>query len=140
MLSPLRAVSRVPARTYAAAAAAAGLRGKVVSVIGAVVDVQFEGELPAILNALEVEGREQRLVLEVAQHLGQSTVRTIAMDGCVRAPRARAIHTHVLGAACLWGLGLAWAGNGGLVRCPAINGGCVQHGGSRARPARARHG
>ncbi|KAK9459582.1 P-loop containing nucleoside triphosphate hydrolase protein, partial [Lipomyces oligophaga] len=53
------------------------------SVIGAVVDVQFEQDnLPAILNALEVKGREgDKLVLEVAQHLGENTVRTIAMDG-----------------------------------------------------------
>jgi F0F1-type ATP synthase beta subunit len=49
-------------------------------VIGAVVDVQFEGEIPPILNALEVDGAENRLVLEVAQHLGDSRVRTIAMD------------------------------------------------------------
>jgi F-type H+-transporting ATPase subunit beta len=55
--------------------------GKIVAVIGAVVDVQFEDELPSILNALEVENRSPRLVLEVAQHLGESTVRTIAMDG-----------------------------------------------------------
>ena len=55
--------------------------GKVTQVIGAVVDVQFDGEhLPAILNSLEVQGHEVRLVLEVAQHLGESTVRTIAMD------------------------------------------------------------
>merc|ERR1712070_1317755 len=49
--------------------------------IGAVVDVQFEGALPPILNALEVKGFENRLVLEVAQHLGENVVRTIAMDG-----------------------------------------------------------
>ena len=49
--------------------------------IGAVVDVQFEGALPPILNALEVQGFENRLVLEVAQHLGENMVRTIAMDG-----------------------------------------------------------
>ncbi|XP_069971660.1 uncharacterized protein [Penaeus vannamei] len=55
--------------------------GKVTAVIGAVVDVQFKGSLPPILNALEVEGRSPRLVLEVAQHLGGNTVRTIAMDG-----------------------------------------------------------
>jgi F-type H+-transporting ATPase subunit beta len=54
---------------------------QVVAVIGAVVDVQFDGDLPPILNALEVKGRESRLVLEVAQHLGESVVRTIAMDG-----------------------------------------------------------
>jgi F-type H+/Na+-transporting ATPase subunit beta len=54
--------------------------GKVIQVIGAVVDVQFEGDLPAILNALETENNEKRLVLEVAQHLGENTVRAIAMD------------------------------------------------------------
>jgi F-type H+-transporting ATPase subunit beta len=64
-----------------ASAAAATNTGRVVSVIGAVVDVQFDEGLPPILNALEVEGRQQRLVLEVAQHLGGNTVRTIAMDG-----------------------------------------------------------
>jgi F-type H+-transporting ATPase subunit beta len=54
--------------------------GKVTQVIGAVVDVQFEGELPAILNALETVNNDKRLVLEVAQHLGENTVRAIAMD------------------------------------------------------------
>src|SRR6201997_3125034 len=54
--------------------------GRIAQVIGAVVDVTFEGELPAILNALETTNRGSRLVLEVAQHLGESTVRTIAMD------------------------------------------------------------
>ena len=57
-----------------------GAAGKVRQVIGAVVDVQFEDHLPAILNALETENRGNRLVLEVAQHLGENTVRTIAMD------------------------------------------------------------
>jgi len=55
--------------------------GRVVAVIGAVVDVQFDGNLPPILNALEVQGRTPRLVLEIAQHLGENVVRTIAMDG-----------------------------------------------------------
>ncbi|WP_434618082.1 F0F1 ATP synthase subunit beta [Tabrizicola sp. M-4] len=55
-------------------------QGKVTQVIGAVVDVQFDGALPAILNALETDNNGKRLVLEVAQHLGESTVRTIAMD------------------------------------------------------------
>merc|ERR1712087_1005922 len=64
-----------------ASAAAALPKGKVVSVIGAVVDVQFEDGLPEILNALEVENRAPKLILEVAQHLGENTVRTIAMDG-----------------------------------------------------------
>merc|ERR1712213_80239 len=63
------------------AAAAALPKGQVVSVIGAVVDVQFEEGLPEILNALDVADRSPRLVLEVAQHLGENTVRTIAMDG-----------------------------------------------------------
>ncbi|MFM7085001.1 MAG: F0F1 ATP synthase subunit beta, partial [Hyphomicrobium sp.] len=54
--------------------------GKVRQVMGAVVDVQFEGHLPEILNALESKNQGQRLVLEVAQHLGENTVRTIAMD------------------------------------------------------------
>src|SRR6202040_1374531 len=54
--------------------------GHITQVIGAVVDVQFEGHLPAILNALETRNGGHRLVLEVAQHLGESTVRTIAMD------------------------------------------------------------
>lgn len=55
--------------------------GKISQVIGAVVDVQFEDNLPQILNALEVEGLDHRLVLEVSQHLGGNTVRTIALDG-----------------------------------------------------------
>ncbi len=66
--------------------------GKISQVIGAVVDVEFEGELPAILNALETENDGNRLVLEVAQHLGQNTVRTIAMDvseGLVRGAPVR---------------------------------------------------
>jgi F-type H+/Na+-transporting ATPase subunit beta len=54
--------------------------GRVTQVIGAVVDVQFDGHLPAILNALETKNQGNRLVLEVAQHLGESTVRTVAMD------------------------------------------------------------
>ena len=54
--------------------------GHITQVIGAVVDVQFEGELPAILNALETSNQGSRLVLEVAQHLGENTVRCIAMD------------------------------------------------------------
>merc|ERR1719389_509599 len=63
-----------------AADAAGGSVGKVAQVIGAVVDVQFDGALPPILNALEVKDFEIRLVLEVAQHLGENMVRTIAMD------------------------------------------------------------
>jgi F-type H+-transporting ATPase subunit beta len=54
--------------------------GKITQVTGAVVDVQFEAELPAILNALHTQNDGKTLVLEVAQHLGESTVRAIAMD------------------------------------------------------------
>ena len=61
-------------------ATAANQVGRVTQVMGAVVDVQFEGHLPAILNSLETKNGSIRLVLEVAQHLGESTVRTIAMD------------------------------------------------------------
>jgi F-type H+-transporting ATPase subunit beta len=61
-------------------AAGKGSKGHVRQVMGAVVDVQFAEHLPEILNALETDNRGNRLVLEVAQHLGESTVRTIAMD------------------------------------------------------------
>ena len=71
------AAKKAPAKT---ASAAGGKTGKVVQVMGAVVDVQFEGHLPEILNALETDNGGNRLVLEVAQHLGEGTVRTIAMD------------------------------------------------------------
>jgi F-type H+-transporting ATPase subunit beta len=54
--------------------------GKITQIIGAVVDVHFEGELPSILSALHVDHAGRTLVLEVAQHLGESTVRTVAMD------------------------------------------------------------
>src|SRR5690625_3208387 len=59
---------------------AKNLVGRVTQVMGPVVDVQFEGDLPAIMNALETRNHDERLVLEVAQHLGENTVRTIAMD------------------------------------------------------------
>ncbi|MGV6846799.1 MAG: F0F1 ATP synthase subunit beta [Marinibacterium sp.] len=59
----------------------ANAKGKVTQVIGAVVDVQFGDHLPEILNALTTDNNGKKLVLEVAQHLGESTVRTIAMDG-----------------------------------------------------------
>ncbi len=58
----------------------ANAKGKITQVIGAVVDVQFDDHLPEILNALETDNNGTRLVLEVAQHLGENTVRTIAMD------------------------------------------------------------
>ncbi len=65
--------------------------GRIVQITGAVVDVRFDGELPKILNALEVQNQGKKLVLEVAQHLGEQTVRTIAMDttdGLVRGNEA----------------------------------------------------
>jgi F-type H+-transporting ATPase subunit beta len=79
------AAARRPAATKASAvksaAAKSGAEGRVTQVIGAVVDVAFDdGTLPTILNALETDNMGNRLVLEVAQHLGENTVRTIAMD------------------------------------------------------------
>jgi F-type H+/Na+-transporting ATPase subunit beta len=71
---------------------AKNLVGTVTQVMGAVVDVRFEGDLPAILNALEVDNHGRRLVLEVAQQLGENTVRTVAMDttdGLVRGQEVR---------------------------------------------------
>ena len=66
--------------------------GKVIQVMGAVIDVRFEdGHLPALLNAIEVENGENKLVVEVAQHLGDDVVRCIAMastDGLVRGAKA----------------------------------------------------
>ena len=65
--------------------------GSVTQVLGAVVDVKFDGDLPYILNALEIDNKGKRLVLEVAQHIGESTVRCIAMDstdGLVRGNQA----------------------------------------------------
>ncbi|MBT6506606.1 F0F1 ATP synthase subunit beta [Rhodobacteraceae bacterium nBUS_24] len=58
----------------------ANAKGKITQVIGAVVDVQFDDQLPEILNALNTDNNGRKLVLEVAQHLGENTVRTIAMD------------------------------------------------------------
>merc|ERR1712096_308207 len=78
----LPAASVAQRREFSVSSPAAALpKGQVVSVIGAVVDVQFEDGLPEILNALVVENRTPKLILEVAQHLGENTVRTIAMDG-----------------------------------------------------------
>ncbi|GMF60035.1 unnamed protein product [[Candida] boidinii] len=63
------------------------------AVIGAVVDVEFQqGELPAILNALEIKTGDSRLVLEVAQHLGENSVRAIAMDGTEGLVRGQPVH------------------------------------------------
>ncbi len=66
--------------------------GRITQVLGAVVDVQFEGELPEILNALHAENQGRTLVLEVAQHLGESTLRCVAMDttdGLVRGQKVK---------------------------------------------------
>ena len=66
-------------------------QGKVVQVMGAVVDVKFDDHLPAILDALEVEHDGKKLVLEVAQHLGENSVRTIAMDTTEGLKRGQAV-------------------------------------------------
>ncbi|NNE23328.1 MAG: F0F1 ATP synthase subunit beta, partial [Rhizobiales bacterium] len=76
-----KTAKKTPARKAPANKASGGAAtGKVRQVMGAVVDVQFEGHLPEILNALETDNGGTRLILEVAQHLGENTVRTIAMD------------------------------------------------------------
>jgi F-type H+-transporting ATPase subunit beta len=85
---------KAPAKTAApkAPVKAKGVaKGRISQVIGAVVDVSFEGHLPAILSALETENNGQRLVLEVAQHLGENTVRTIAMDSTDGLTRGQAV-------------------------------------------------
>jgi F-type H+/Na+-transporting ATPase subunit beta len=74
------AAAKAPAKKAAAPKATAAATGRISQVIGAVVDVSFTGTLPAILSALETDNNGNRLVLEVAQHLGENTVRTIAMD------------------------------------------------------------
>lgn len=67
--------------------------GRIAQVIGAVVDVEFDGNLPAILDALETDNNGNRLVLEVAQHLGENTVRTIAMDTTEGLVRGQAVNS-----------------------------------------------
>ncbi|ATG36438.1 MULTISPECIES: F0F1 ATP synthase subunit beta [Phaeobacter] len=69
----------------------ANAKGKVTQIIGAVVDVQFDDHLPAILNALTTDNNGKTLVLEVAQHLGENTVRTIAMDATEGLVRGQAV-------------------------------------------------
>ncbi|NUQ18350.1 MAG: F0F1 ATP synthase subunit beta, partial [Sphingomonas sp.] len=75
-----KAAPKAAAPRTTAPAQTSNLTGRVAQVIGAVVDVAFEGELPPILSALETDNQGNRLVLEVAQHLGENVVRTIAMD------------------------------------------------------------
>ncbi len=91
---------KTPAKSAAAPkapAVKAVAEGRIVQVIGAVVDVEFSGHLPAIMNALETTNIDQRtgqpfrLVLEVAQHLGENTVRTIAMDTSEGLTRGQAV-------------------------------------------------
>lgn len=77
-----KAPAKKPAAKKAPAKKAVAIKatGRISQVIGAVIDVEFEGKLPAILNALETTNDGDKLILEVAQHLGQNIVRTIAMD------------------------------------------------------------
>ncbi|MHB2267740.1 F0F1 ATP synthase subunit beta [Aliihoeflea sp. PC F10.4] len=84
-------MAKAATKITAAPPAASGATGTVRQVIGAVVDVAFEGQLPAILNALETDNNGQRLVLEVAQHLGENTIRTIAMDSTEGLVRGQAV-------------------------------------------------
>src|SRR5678816_834247 len=110
------AAPKAPAKSAAktpVAAAKGVATGRLVQIIGAVVDVEFEGHLPAILNALETTNVDQRtgetfrLVLEVAQHLGENTVRAIAMDTTEGLTRGQPVHdtgrsiTVPVGPACL---------------------------------------
>jgi F-type H+-transporting ATPase subunit beta len=88
-------------------AATSATTGRVTQVIGAVVDVKFDGDLPEILNALETDNHGNRLVLEVAQHLGENSVRCVAMDisdGLVRGQPVRDTGGPIMvpvGEACL---------------------------------------
>src|SRR5437868_2922693 len=93
-----KAAPKPPTAKSSAPLAAQGVAtGRLSQIIGAVVDVEFEGHLPAILNALETTNVDQRtgqpfrLVLEVAQHLGENTVRTIAMDTTEGLVRGQAV-------------------------------------------------
>src|SRR3546814_17264254 len=89
-------VARKKAATEAAAPVATlssgtNIVGQISQVIGAVIDVTFPDRLPALLSALETDNNGQRLVLEVAQHLGENTIRTLAMDRTVGLTRAQAV-------------------------------------------------
>ena len=76
------------------------LTGKISQVLGAVVDVLFEGELPYIMNALKVDNNGNKLILEVAQHLGENAVRTIAMDSTEGLVRGQKIGRRRVGKEC----------------------------------------
>ena len=99
-------LSQSVARALSTEAAPVG-NGKITQVIGAIVDVQFDDDLPPILNALEVPNSDPRLILEVAQHMGEKTVRTISMDateGLVRGQAVRDTGSPIMvpvGAPCL---------------------------------------
>ena len=94
--APKKPAAKKPAAPKKAAAAVTA-QGKIAQVIGAVVDVEFDGHLPGILNALETQNVDQKtgepftLVLEVAQHLGENMVRTIAMDTTEGLTRGQAV-------------------------------------------------
>jgi F-type H+-transporting ATPase subunit beta len=93
-----KAAPKAAATESKASAPVSNLVGRVSQVIGAVVDVAFEGELPPILSALETDNHGNRLVLEVAQHLGEDVVRTIAMDttdGLTRGQEVRATGSQI---------------------------------------------
>ena len=91
-----RARKAAAADTNQSAKPTSNLTGRVSQVIGAVVDVAFEGELPPILSALETDNGGNRLVLEVAQHLGENVVRTIAMDSTDGLTRGQDSQCHRL--------------------------------------------
>ncbi len=94
--APAKPRSKKAAASTAATApatTAGNLVGRVAQVIGAVVDVAFEGDLPPILAALETDNGGNRLVLEVAQHLGENVVRTIAMDSTDGLTRGQSVKT-----------------------------------------------
>ncbi len=95
--APKKAAPKKAAAKAAPKAAKGVATGRIAQIIGAVVDVEFDGRLPAIMNALETDNTDQRtgepfrLVLEVAQHLGENTVRTIAMDTTEGLTRGQAV-------------------------------------------------
>ncbi|KAK3243689.1 atp2, beta subunit of the F1 sector of mitochondrial F1F0 ATP synthase [Cymbomonas tetramitiformis] len=91
-IQPAAAPTFKQTAAYCVPALSNGNIGRITQVIGAVVDVQFDGTLPNILSALEVEGHNVRLVLEVSQHLGENTVRTIAMDTTEGLTRGQPVH------------------------------------------------
>ena len=85
------AIQSVSSNTAVKKSATTTGAGRITQVTGAVVDVAFDGELPAILNALETMNGSNRLILEVAQHLGENTVRCIAMDASEGLVRGQAV-------------------------------------------------